>query len=113
MTDTTDPIAENPRTSTAARIGWAILVVATLYVCTFSHLGAIGFMGPDEPRYHAQTLVHVHGSTEVAVAPRAVAALGPGDADAVHTIPAGRYRRRYLPRVPASGVAIEPASRVD
>ena len=35
----------------AARIGWGILIVATLYVCYFSHLGAIGFVGPDEPRY--------------------------------------------------------------
>ena len=35
----------------AASIGWAILVLATLYICYFSHLGAIGFVGPDEPRY--------------------------------------------------------------
>jgi 4-amino-4-deoxy-L-arabinose transferase-like glycosyltransferase len=35
----------------AARIGWALLTCATLYVCYFSHLGAIGFVGPDEPRY--------------------------------------------------------------
>src|SRR5207249_5288472 len=42
---------ENTRTSTAARIGWAIFIAATLYVCYFSHLGAIGFVGPDEPRY--------------------------------------------------------------
>jgi 4-amino-4-deoxy-L-arabinose transferase-like glycosyltransferase len=35
----------------AARIGWAVLICATLYVCYFSHLGAIGFVGPDEPRY--------------------------------------------------------------
>jgi 4-amino-4-deoxy-L-arabinose transferase-like glycosyltransferase len=35
----------------AARIGWAVLILATLYVCYFSHLGAIGFVGPDEPRY--------------------------------------------------------------
>ncbi len=34
-----------------ARIGWAVLILATLYVCYFSHLGAIGFVGPDEPRY--------------------------------------------------------------
>jgi 4-amino-4-deoxy-L-arabinose transferase-like glycosyltransferase len=34
-----------------ARIGWAALICATLYVCYFSHLGAIGFVGPDEPRY--------------------------------------------------------------
>jgi 4-amino-4-deoxy-L-arabinose transferase-like glycosyltransferase len=51
VTETTAPIAEIPRTSTAARIGWAILILATLYVCYFSHLGAIGFVGPDEPRY--------------------------------------------------------------
>lgn len=38
-------------TNLAPRIGWAILIVATLYVCYFSHLGAIGFVGPDEPRY--------------------------------------------------------------
>src|SRR6202795_4673309 len=35
----------------AVRIGWAILILATLYICYFSHLGAIGFVGPDEPRY--------------------------------------------------------------
>ena len=34
-----------------ARIAWAVLILATLYVCYFSHLGAIGFVGPDEPRY--------------------------------------------------------------
>jgi 4-amino-4-deoxy-L-arabinose transferase-like glycosyltransferase len=33
------------------RIAWAALICATLYVCYFSHLGAIGFVGPDEPRY--------------------------------------------------------------
>jgi 4-amino-4-deoxy-L-arabinose transferase-like glycosyltransferase len=44
-------IDEKPQSSPAARIGWAILIVATLYVCYFSHLGAIGFVGPDEPRY--------------------------------------------------------------
>jgi len=38
-------------TSLLARIAWAVLIVATLYVCYFSHLGAIGFVGPDEPRY--------------------------------------------------------------
>ena len=37
--------------STLARVGWAALILATLYVCYFSHLGALGFVGPDEPRY--------------------------------------------------------------
>jgi 4-amino-4-deoxy-L-arabinose transferase-like glycosyltransferase len=44
-------ITEKPQASPVARIGWAVLIVATLYVCYFSHLGAIGFVGPDEPRY--------------------------------------------------------------
>ncbi len=35
----------------ATQVGWAVLIFATLYVCYFSHLGAIGFVGPDEPRY--------------------------------------------------------------
>lgn len=39
------------KTSLASRIGWLALILATLYVCYFSHLGAIGFVGPDEPRY--------------------------------------------------------------
>ena len=51
MSEPTTPRVENPPASTAVRIGWAILIVATLYVCYFSHLGAIGFVGPDEPRY--------------------------------------------------------------
>jgi 4-amino-4-deoxy-L-arabinose transferase-like glycosyltransferase len=46
--------AQPPTDSTAPeaqRIGWAILVLITLYICYFSHLGVIGFVGPDEPRY--------------------------------------------------------------
>jgi 4-amino-4-deoxy-L-arabinose transferase-like glycosyltransferase len=35
----------------AQRIGWAVLILITLYVCYFSHLGVIGLVGPDEPRY--------------------------------------------------------------
>ena len=35
----------------AQRAGWAILIGLTLYVCYFSNLGVIGFVGPDEPRY--------------------------------------------------------------
>ena len=51
MTEPSTPHSENTRTSIAARIGWVVLICATLYVCYFSHLGAIGFVGPDEPRY--------------------------------------------------------------
>ena len=51
MSELTISQDEVPRASTAAKVSWAILIVATLYVCYFSHLGAIGFVGPDEPRY--------------------------------------------------------------
>lgn len=37
--------------SLVVRITWAILLVVTLGICYFSHLGALGFVGPDEPRY--------------------------------------------------------------
>ncbi len=49
----TNPPAQQPTNTQnlAVRIGWAVLILATLYVCYFSHLGAIGFVGPDEPRY--------------------------------------------------------------
>jgi len=33
------------------RAAWAILIAITLYVCYFSSLDVIGFVGPDEPRY--------------------------------------------------------------
>jgi 4-amino-4-deoxy-L-arabinose transferase-like glycosyltransferase len=39
------------KTSLVTRIAWVTLIVVTLGVCYFSHLGAIGFVGPDEPRY--------------------------------------------------------------
>jgi 4-amino-4-deoxy-L-arabinose transferase-like glycosyltransferase len=51
VTETTAPTVETNGTSTAARIGWAVFILATLYVSYFSHLGVIGFVGPDEPRY--------------------------------------------------------------
>jgi len=39
------------RPSMLSQVGWTVLILATLGVCYFSHLGAIGFVGPDEPRY--------------------------------------------------------------
>ena len=35
----------------AARLFWLVLILATLYLCYFHNLGAIGLVGPDEPRY--------------------------------------------------------------
>jgi 4-amino-4-deoxy-L-arabinose transferase-like glycosyltransferase len=51
VTESPTATIEKPWANSAARIGWAVLIVATLYVCYFSHLGALGFVGPDEPRY--------------------------------------------------------------
>lgn len=51
MPEPTASITEKPPTTAIARIAWTVLIAATLYVCYFSHLGAIGFVGPDEPRY--------------------------------------------------------------
>jgi 4-amino-4-deoxy-L-arabinose transferase-like glycosyltransferase len=39
------------RDMTFRKISWGVLILLTLYVCYFSHLGAFGFIGPDEPRY--------------------------------------------------------------
>jgi 4-amino-4-deoxy-L-arabinose transferase-like glycosyltransferase len=33
------------------KAGWAALILITIFVCYFSHLGALGLTGPDEPRY--------------------------------------------------------------
>ena len=37
--------------SLAARLAWTVLILATLYLCYFHNLDAIGLVGPDEPRY--------------------------------------------------------------
>jgi 4-amino-4-deoxy-L-arabinose transferase-like glycosyltransferase len=61
MTDTVPALAkkssDDPYRDTSFRdlslrkISWGVLILLTLYVCYFSHLGAVGFIGPDEPRY--------------------------------------------------------------
>jgi 4-amino-4-deoxy-L-arabinose transferase-like glycosyltransferase len=43
--------ADQATPSVAQRAGWAMLIGLTLYICYFSNLGVIGFVGPDEPRY--------------------------------------------------------------
>jgi len=61
MNDTGPPLAKKSvddpyrdvslRSLSMREISWAVLILLTLYVCYFSHLGAFGFIGPDEPRY--------------------------------------------------------------
>ena len=48
----TDTATTAPQTlSRPARLAWLLLILATLYICYFHNLGAIGLVGPDEPRY--------------------------------------------------------------
>jgi 4-amino-4-deoxy-L-arabinose transferase-like glycosyltransferase len=39
------------RDASFRKFRWGMFILLTLYVCYFSHLGAFGFIGPDEPRY--------------------------------------------------------------
>ncbi len=51
MTQTDNPDPQSGPLSTTARLFWIVLILATLYLCYFHNLGAIGLVGPDEPRY--------------------------------------------------------------
>lgn len=67
--------ARRTRTITAA-IAAIVVLVATAAIITFTDRTT-------ESPYTAQTFVHTHGSTELRAAPTVIAALGPGDADAL------------------------------
>jgi 4-amino-4-deoxy-L-arabinose transferase-like glycosyltransferase len=51
VTQTDQPSLNSQSPSLAARLAWLLLILATLYICYFHNLGAIGLVGPDEPRY--------------------------------------------------------------
>jgi 4-amino-4-deoxy-L-arabinose transferase-like glycosyltransferase len=51
VTPTSNKIPEAPPLSPTARLLWILLILSTLYLCYFHNLGAIGLVGPDEPRY--------------------------------------------------------------
>jgi 4-amino-4-deoxy-L-arabinose transferase-like glycosyltransferase len=51
VTQTDNSSSEHNRSSLPSRLAWIALILATLYICYFHHLGAIGLVGPDEPRY--------------------------------------------------------------
>ena len=51
MNPTSNDLSQSPPLSPAARILWLVLILATLYLCYFHNLGALGLVGPDEPRY--------------------------------------------------------------
>jgi len=62
-----------------------VIIAAVLLVIVTVAAGAavLWLGGPDQSTYPAQAFAHVHGNTEITTAPMRVAALGPGDADAV------------------------------
>ncbi|KUH85693.1 MULTISPECIES: serine/threonine-protein kinase [unclassified Mycobacterium] len=66
------------RRRTLIAAGIAVVVVAVV-------AGAVMLWnrGPDEPAYQAQTFTHEYGATELTARPQRVAAIGPGDGDAV------------------------------
>jgi 4-amino-4-deoxy-L-arabinose transferase-like glycosyltransferase len=51
VTPTDNPALNGDSLSTPARLFWFALILSTLYLCYFHNLGAIGLVGPDEPRY--------------------------------------------------------------
>ena len=61
----------------------AALIAAAVLVIVAATVGVVVFTGGDDHPYTPQTFTHAFGTTEIRTAPRAVAALGPGDADAV------------------------------
>ena len=50
MTQTDNAFLEQPAQSPVSRFLWILLILATLYLCYFHNLGAIGLFGPEEPR---------------------------------------------------------------
>ena len=70
------PKRRRTRTFIAAGLAAVVLVAAVVGVVLWKQ-------GSDEPAYQAQTFTHQHGTTELTSRPQKVAAIGPGDGDAV------------------------------
>jgi 4-amino-4-deoxy-L-arabinose transferase-like glycosyltransferase len=51
VTQTSNELPESQPLSLTARLLWIVLILSTLYFCYFHNLGALGLVGPDEPRY--------------------------------------------------------------
>ncbi|ORA51097.1 serine/threonine protein kinase [Mycolicibacterium celeriflavum] len=82
----TPPIAARPasRSRLAGRRKWVLIAVAAVVVLAAAiGVGTLVSRDDSAPSYTAQTLVHQHGETQLTAQPGAVAAVGPGDADAV------------------------------
>jgi len=51
VTQTRNELPQSRPLSPTARLLWLVLILSTLYLCYFHNLGALGLVGPDEPRY--------------------------------------------------------------
>ena len=51
MTLTDQPVRNSPSLPSPTQLIWALAILSTLYFCYFHNLGALGLVGPDEPRY--------------------------------------------------------------
>jgi len=51
VSQTSTEFPSSPPLSPTARLLWLVLILSTLYLCYFHNLGALGLVGPDEPRY--------------------------------------------------------------
>jgi 4-amino-4-deoxy-L-arabinose transferase-like glycosyltransferase len=51
VTETSNELPQSRPLSPTARFLWLALILSTLYLCYFHNLGALGLVGPDEPRY--------------------------------------------------------------
>jgi eukaryotic-like serine/threonine-protein kinase len=70
------PTRRRTRTLIAAGLAAVVLVAGVVGVVLWNQ-------GPEEPAYRAQTFTHQYGATELTARPQRVAAIGPGDGDAV------------------------------
>lgn len=70
------PKRRHTRALIAAGLAVVVVVAAVVGVMLWNR-------GPNEPAYQAQTFTHQYGTTELTVRPQKVAAVGPGDGDAV------------------------------
>jgi 4-amino-4-deoxy-L-arabinose transferase-like glycosyltransferase len=51
VTQNSNELPESQPLPPTARLLWLVVILSTLYLCYFHNLGAIGLVGPDEPRY--------------------------------------------------------------
>lgn len=72
-----------PLPPTRRRVGRPVLLAAAVAVIAAIVGGVVWFTGAGGGRYEPRTVAHSHGGTRITAQPTAVAALGPGDADAV------------------------------